>query len=50
MLREKAISAERRRVIEMHQSGDIPELVLRRIEKELDLQQALLQARAEPPG
>jgi len=48
-LREKAISAERRRVIEMHQNGEIPELVLRRIEKELDLQQALLEARAEPP-
>lgn len=49
-LRQRAISAERQHVIQMHRNGEIPELVLRRIERELDLEEALLKARTEPPG
>jgi hypothetical protein len=48
-LRHKAIAAERRRVIEMHRNGEITDSVLRRIERELDLEETLLANRLAPP-
>ncbi len=44
-IEREAVEAQRRRVIQMHREGTISDLVLRRIERELDLQEAALESR-----
>lgn len=46
-LERRAIAAERRCVIHLHRQGRIADAVLHRIERELDLQQELLENRAD---
>jgi CPA1 family monovalent cation:H+ antiporter len=47
--RRKAIDAARRRIIAMHHNGEISDAVLRRIERDLDLREALLENRVPRP-
>jgi hypothetical protein len=46
-IRHKAIAAQRRRIIEMHRNGKINDVVLRRLERDLDLQEARIENRVE---
>lgn len=47
-IQRHAIAAGRRRVIAMYRRGEIPHLVLRRVERDLDLQETLLANRFPP--
>ncbi len=48
-MHRQAITAERRKVLEMHRGGEISDVVHRRIERDLDLREALLENRLAPP-
>lgn len=48
-IRHKAIAAQRRSLIEMHREGKINDVVLRRIERDLDLQEASIENRIATP-
>jgi CPA1 family monovalent cation:H+ antiporter len=48
-IRHKVINVQRQRVIDMHRKGNINDFVLRRIERDLDLQEAALENRLAGP-